>query len=73
MKTGKLLKFQRPGAEVQAYVYREGALVRANVYVSPQQGGQPAAQAAHTVSGANEQGVEADVRAWVDAHYPKDR
>jgi hypothetical protein len=70
MKTGKLLKFQRPGGEVQAYVYREGALVRANVYVSPPQG-PPAGQAVHTLSGASEVGVEADLRAWIDAHYPK--
>lgn len=72
MKTGKLLKFQRPGGEVQAYVYREGALVRANVYVLPLQG-HPAGQAVHTLSGASEASVEADVRAWVDANYPKAR
>jgi hypothetical protein len=70
MKTGKLLKFQRPGGEVQAYVYRDGPLVKANLYVVPLQG-RPPGQAAHTVSGASETGVEEDVRAWVDAHYPK--
>lgn len=70
MKTGKLLKFQRPGGEVQAYVYRDGALVKASLYVLPPQG-RPASQAAHTLSGASEAGVEADVRAWVDANYPR--
>jgi hypothetical protein len=70
MKTGKLLKFQRPAGEVQAYVYREGATVNASVYVLSAQG-LPSRQAVHTVSGASEARVEADVRAWVDTHFPK--
>ena len=70
MKTGKLLKFQRPAGEVQAYVYREGELVKASVYVLPAQG-LPAREPALTASGASEAGVEAEVRAWVDAHFPK--
>jgi hypothetical protein len=70
MKTGKLLKFQRPAGEVQAYVYREGALVKASVYVLSAQG-LPARQPAHTASGSSEAGVEAEVRAWVDANFPK--
>jgi hypothetical protein len=70
MKTGKLLKFQRPAGEVQVYVYRDGAVVNASVYVIPAEGlasGQPV----HSVTGALEAGVEAAVRAWVDAHFPK--
>ena len=70
MKTGKLLKFQRPAGEVQAYVYREGAVVNASVYVLSAQG-LPARQPVHTVSGASEAKVEADVRAWIDTHFPK--
>ena len=70
MKTGKLLKFQRPAGEVQAYVYRDGGVVKASVYVLSAQG-LPDRQPAHTASGASEAKVEADVRAWVDAHYPK--
>lgn len=70
MKTGKLLKFQRPAGDVQVYVYREGALVNASVYVISAQGF-PARHPVHTVSGASEAAVEADVRAWVDAHFPK--
>jgi hypothetical protein len=70
MKTGKLLKFQRPAGEVQAYVYREGGVVNASVYVLSAQG-LPPRQPAHTVSGASEAKVEADVRAWIDTHFPK--
>jgi hypothetical protein len=72
MKTGKLLKFHRPGGDVQAYVYRDGALAKASIYVLPPDA-RGTGQAAHTVSGLNEAVVEADVRAWVDAHYPKAR
>jgi hypothetical protein len=70
MKTGKLLKFQRPAGEVQAYVYREGATVNASVYVLSAQG-LPGRQPAHTVSGASEATVEAAVREWIDRHFPK--
>jgi hypothetical protein len=70
MKTGKLLKFQRPGGEIQAYVYREGSQVKASVYVLPQPGG-PGGQPVRTLAGRSEDAVEAEVRAWVDAHYPK--
>ena len=39
MKTGRLLKFHRPGGEVHAYLYREGAGFRAAVYLmSPDRG-----------------------------------
>jgi hypothetical protein len=66
MKTGRLLKFQRPAGEVQAYLYREGGLVKASIY-APTAEGQPV----HSVSGASEAAVEGEVRAWVDAHFPK--
>ena len=33
MKTGRLLKFQRPGGDVQAYLYQEGGVFRASVFV----------------------------------------
>lgn len=70
MKTGRLLKFQRPAGEVQAYLYREGGLVRASVYVLSAHG-LPAQQPVHSVSGSSEMAVETDVRAWVDLHFPK--
>jgi len=72
MKTGRLLKFHRPGGDVQAYVYREGGEYRAAVYVvSPGQG--PAPGAAESFSGASESGVENEVRDWVERNYPRER
>ncbi len=68
MKTGKLLKFHRPGGDVHAYVYREGRGHRAALYVPARQ---PGAEPVHVISGAGEEEVEAAVRAWVDRHFPK--
>jgi hypothetical protein len=69
MKTGKLLKFQRPGAAIHAYLYKEGASFMASLYVMDPR--KPARDAAHTVRGETEAGVERDVRAWVEKNYPK--
>jgi hypothetical protein len=70
MKTGRLLKFHRPGGDVQVYVYREESEYRAAVYVvSPGQG--PAPRPAESFSGATEAGVESEVREWVERHFPK--
>ena len=72
MRTGKLLKFQRPGGDIQAYLYREGSVAKAAVYVrsaQPTLGTDPV----HTITGASEIGVEAEVRKWVESHFPKDR
>ena len=33
VKTGRLLKFQRPGGDVQAYLYQEAGVFRASVFV----------------------------------------
>lgn len=70
MRTGKLLKFQRPGGDVHAYVYREEGAIRAALYVmSPgkHRDGEPV----HAIEGTSGSGVEADVRAWVDRHFPR--
>jgi hypothetical protein len=68
MKTGRLLKFHRPGGDVQAYLYEEAGLVRANVYVlSAANDRKPAV----TVTGPDSDAVETEVRAWVEAHYPR--
>ena len=69
MKTGRLVKFHRPQADVHAYIYRDGPSFRAAVYVlsAGQQGTEPL----HTVSGHSEAGVEAEVRAWVESRYPR--
>jgi hypothetical protein len=68
MKTGRLLKFQRPGGEVHAYLYAEGRQVRAAVYVmEPGRDRTPVQE----ITGPSDAGVEAEVRAWVEAHYPR--
>jgi hypothetical protein len=69
MKTGRLLKFRRPGGEVHAYLYREEDHFRAALYLSGREDGSPL----ETLSGPVESGVERDVRAWVDEHFPPKR
>jgi hypothetical protein len=70
MKTGRLLKFRRPGGEVHAYLYREEGQFRAALYLS---GGREDGAPLQTLSGPVESAVEQDVRAWVDAHFPTKR
>jgi hypothetical protein len=68
VKTGRLLKFQRPGAEVQAYLYQEGGVFRASVFVIGPSGGKGDAEA--TLTGESEAAVERQLRAWLDRQYP---
>jgi hypothetical protein len=70
MKTGRLLKFHRPGGDVQAYVYRDGTAYHAAVYVAIAGKGL-APREAESFSGISEAAVESEVRAWVERHYPK--
>ena len=71
MKTGRLLKFRRPGGEVHAYLYKEEGQFRAALYLlsGESEDGAPL----QTLSGPVESDVEQDVRAWVDAHFPTKR
>lgn len=70
MKSGRLLKFHRPGGDVHAYLYRDAAVVRAALYVmSRARDGE--SEPKHVISGPSEEQVEADVRAWVEVHFPK--
>ena len=68
MKTGRLLKFQRAGGDVQAYLYQEDGLFRASIFVLTRsaQGGDAKA----TLTGKTEAAVESALRAWLDEHYP---
>jgi hypothetical protein len=68
MKTGRLLKFRRPGGEVHVYLYKEEGQYRAALYL-PSSGpgdGSPL----QMLSGPVESGVEQQVRDWVDLHFP---
>ena len=69
MKTGKLLKFHRPGGDIQAYVYDDEGVARANLYLlSP---GRRPGEPLHRVSAGSVAEVEEELRAWVDRHYPR--
>jgi hypothetical protein len=70
VKTGRLLKFHRPGGELHAYLYRDGAGFRASIY---RMAADKAANS-ETVSrleAPTEDGLEALVRAFVDERYPR--
>jgi hypothetical protein len=70
MKTGRLLKFDRPGAQVHAYFYLDAGRHRAALYVMPSgqlSGGGPV----HSITGDSDAAVEAAARAWVDDHFPR--
>ena len=72
MKTGRLLKFRRPGGEIHAYIYEEHGQYRAALYLlsaARDRDGAPL----ETISGPEESAVERDARAWVDAHFPAKR
>jgi hypothetical protein len=70
VKSGRLLKFHRPGGDVHAYLYRDGPVVRAALYVmSPAREGDSEPQ--HVISGPSEEQVEAEVRAWIEARFPR--
>lgn len=55
---------------MHAYLYKEGALFRGAVYLMSSERSQ-ANQPLARIEGPSEANVEAEVRAWVDARYPK--
>jgi hypothetical protein len=67
MKTGRLLKFHRPGGDVQAYLYQEGEVVRATVYLFARD-----EAPVHELCGTSDDEVEAAVRDWIDSRFPRD-
>jgi hypothetical protein len=69
MKTGRLLKLHRPGVELHVYLYLDGPEVKAAVYALGC--GAPNLDPIHAVTGSSEAAVEAEVRSWVDARFPK--
>jgi len=71
VKTGRLLKFRRPGGEVHVYLYKEGSLYQAAVYLFSAAGADTAPL--QILSGTQEPALEQDVRDWVDARFPAAR
>ncbi len=69
MKTGKLLKFHRPGGDIQAYVYDDGGVARANLYLLAP--GRRPGEPVHRFSAETVAQVEQDLRDWVDRHFPR--
>lgn len=70
MKTGRLLKFNRPGGEVHAYLYREGAGFRASVYLMARDQ-DPGNEPLRRLASDTEADLEAAVRAFVDERFPR--
>ncbi len=72
MKTGRLLKFHRPGGDVHAYFFLEKDAARAVLYHFPPGPPGPADRSpVHEVHGVSSDAVEAEVRAWIDVHDPR--
>jgi hypothetical protein len=70
VKTGRLLKFHRPAAEIHAYLYRDGPSFCAAVYVMSHEPGRQN-EPVQSLSGPSEQEVEAATRKWIESRYPK--
>ena len=70
MKTGRLLKFNRPGGEVHAYLYREGSGFRASVYLMAADKG-AGNEPLRRLAADSEADLEAAVRAFVDELFPR--
>jgi hypothetical protein len=68
VKTGRLLKFHRPGGDVQAYLYQEAGIFRASVFVIGPSGRKD--EPLQILTGPSESAVERELRAWVEAHFP---
>lgn len=68
MKTGRLIKFHRKQADIHAYLYQDGTLFKAAIYVLGT-AAQPAAD--QELSAGTSQLVEDEVRAWIDRHFPR--
>jgi hypothetical protein len=71
MKTGKLMKFPRPAGDIQAYLYRDADMFRASLYLMA--GGVRSREPLQTLSDPSEDVLLTEVRAWVEAHYPRPR
>jgi hypothetical protein len=67
MKTGRLLKFDRPGGQVHAYFYLDAGRHRATLYLMERSGDGPI----HSITGDSDAAVEAAARAWVDDNFPR--
>ena len=65
------MKFPREGGDVQAYLYRDANLFRASLYVTAR--GARTREPVHTIADPDEDQVIAEVRSWVETHFPRPR
>jgi len=70
VKTGRLLKFHRGATEIHAYLYRDGAVHKAAVYLISSASAQQDPPL-HSLSAPTEQEVEAAAREWIESRYPR--
>lgn len=70
MKTGRLLKFHRKDADVQAYLYQDGGVHKATIYVR-RPGTRSETAPEQELQSPADASLEQDVRAWVDARFPR--
>jgi hypothetical protein len=70
VKTGRLVKFHRPGGEVHAYFYQDEGVAKAALYVRAAEG--PEGRGAEVeLQAPTGEALDVEVRAWVDAHFPR--
>ena len=70
MRTGKLMKFPRAAGDIQAYLYRDAALFRASLYVTPR--GYGGAEPVATLSDPERRrAVGPGASLGRDRHYPR--
>jgi hypothetical protein len=70
VRTGRLLKFQRPGGDIHAYLYREGGVFHASVFVLASPARRATREPLRILTGETEARVESDLRAWIEANFP---
>jgi len=71
MKTGKLMKFPRPAGDIQAYLYKDADTFKASLFLLS--AGEQSREPVHTLADRDEDALLAEVRAWVQTHYPRER
>lgn len=67
MKTGRLYKFRRTGATVEAYLYAEAGACRVAVYLAEADRAEPEI----VLEAAHAEGALALLRAWMDERFPR--
>lgn len=70
MKTGRLLKLRRRGVDIRVYLYQDGEIFKAAIFLRTS-GLAESSAPAHEVTGTSGPLVEEAARAWIDARHPR--